>query len=59
MGVGGAFVVGVIAGTWEEEEEGLLCTLASTRRKGDGECDVEKATGEGGEGEDGEDEAKE
>lgn len=60
MAVGGTVVVvvvGVFAGAWKEE--GLPCTLASANWKGDGECDVEKATGEGGDGEDGEDEVKE
>lgn len=51
--VGGAVVVGVIAGAWDE---GLL---VSANWKGDGEWDVEKATGEGGDGEDGEDEVEE
>lgn len=52
MVVGGAAVVGVNAGAWDE---GLL----SANWKGDGECDVEKATGEGADGEDGEDEVGE
>lgn len=52
MVVGGAAVVGVNAGAWDE---GLL----SANWKGEGECDVEKATGEGADGEDGEDEVEE